>query len=40
MKTHLITLTFLALVAVFLTSCGTTETTTTTTRTQGVQYGR
>jgi hypothetical protein len=34
MKTNLIALTFLGLVAVFLAGCGTTETTTTTTRTR------
>jgi uncharacterized protein YceK len=40
MKTNLIAVLFLGLVAIFLAGCGTTtETTTTSTRTQGVQYG-
>jgi hypothetical protein len=40
MKTNLIALTFLGLVAIFLAGCAaeTSTTTTTDTRTQGVQY--
>jgi hypothetical protein len=40
MKINLITLSLLALAAVFLAGCAASTTETTTTRTQGVQYGR
>jgi len=40
MKTNLITFALLALAAVFLAGCGTTETTTTTTREKSSLYAR